>query len=221
MKQTIFTIILVLALSFAAFAQTSTNTICPKTEPSGGIVEAGTPMKFIATLSGVTGNPALEYEWKVSAGTILSGQGTCAISVDTTGLADGTNITAEVTIKGLPEKCPNTASETGSVVVNKIIGEPLDRFGRLPRDEVRGRLDALFVALGNEPNSQGSIINYGTEQEIIRREALIRDHIRLRRFDAGRITFARGGATQRSDTNIWTVIWIVPPGAEFPKPDNE
>jgi hypothetical protein len=216
MKQIFFTFILALFFSFSAFAQNQ-NQLCSKMPGTGGVVEAGTPMKFVATLSGKTDNLTLEYEWKVSAGTIVSGQGTCSITVDTTGLADGTNITAEVTVKGLPEGCPNMASETGSIAVPKIIGEPLDRFGKLPRDEVKARMDALFVALGNEPNAQGYIINYGTDKEIAAREKIFRDAIAFRKYDVSRITFIRGGANPNGE-GIWTIVWIVPPGAEPPTP---
>ena len=216
MKQIIFASILALFFGLSGFAQTN-NQICAKTPGTAGVVEAGTPMKFVATLSGKTDNLTLEYEWRVSAGTIMSGQGTCSIMVDTTGLADGTNITAEVTVKGLPCDCPNTASETGSVVVPIIERERLDEFGNLPRDEVRARLDALFVALGNEPNGQGYIINYGTDSEIIAREKIIRNHIAFRKYDANRITLIKGG-TNPNGSGSWTKIWILPPGAKPPTP---
>ena len=215
MKQIIFTAILALFFGLSAFAQAE-NKLCVKTEGTGGVVAAGTPMKFVATLTGKTDNLTLEYEWKVSAGTIMSGQGTCSITVDTTGLANGTNITAEVTVKGLPENCPNTASETGSVKVRRIELEILDQFGKLPRDEVKARMDALFVGLGNEPNGQGYIINYGTDAEIAAREKIIREHIAFRKYDANRITFIRGGANPNG--GVWTKIWILPPGAEPPTP---
>lgn len=217
MKQIFFAFILALLFCLSIFGQTQ-NQLCAKTEGTGGVVEAGTPMKFVATVSGKTEGLILEYEWKVSAGTIASGQGTCSITVDTTGLANGTNITAEVTVKGFPENCPNTASETGSVVVRKITGDTSDKFGKLPNDEVRARLDALFVALGNYPNAQGYIINYGTEAEITARERLIRNHIAMRKFDANRIKFVRGTAETPLGERIWTVIWIVPPGAAPPTP---
>ena len=216
MKQVIFTAILVLGLGFSVFAQNQ-NQLCAKTGDTAGVVEAGTPMKFVATLSGKTDNLTLEYEWKVSAGTIMSGQGTCSIMVDTTGLANGTNITAEVKVKGLPCDCPNTASETGSVVVKEAPIIDLDNFGRLPNDEIRARIDAMFVALGNQPNSQGYIINYGTDQEIAAREKIIRNHIGFRKYDANRVTFVRGGANPNGN-GVWTKVNIVPPGANPPTP---
>jgi hypothetical protein len=216
MKQIFFAFLLALFFSLSILGQAQSPS-CVKTAASGGVVEAGTPMKFVATVSGKTDNLTLEYEWKVSAGTIASGQGTCSITVDTTGLANGTNITAEVMVKGFPEGCPNTASETGSVVVLKLPLEILDEFGKLPPDEVKARMDALYVGLGNYPNGQGYIINYGTDKEIAAREKLIRDAIAFRKYDANRITMVRGGANPNG-TGVWTKVWILFPGATPPIP---
>ena len=219
MKQIFFAFILALVFSLSILGQAQNQT-CVKTAASGGVVEAGTPMKFVATVSGITGNLTLEYEWKVSAGTISSGQGTCSITVDTTGLANGTNVTAEVTVKGFPEGCPNTASETGSVVVTGPLCKcMMDEFGKLPNDEIRARLDALFVSLGNEPNGQGYIVSYGPDKEIARREALIRNHIGFRKYDASRIIFVKGGENPPiGGESIWTRFYIVPPGMKLPFP---
>jgi hypothetical protein len=216
MKQLFFAFILALLYCFSIFGQTQ-NQLCAKTEGTGGVVEAGTPMKFVATVSGKTDGLILEYEWKVSAGTIASGQGTCSIIVDTTGLAGGTNITAEVKVKGLPENCPNTASETGSIAL-QIENEAFDRFGKLSNDEMKARIQNLYIELGNNPNSQGYIINYGTEQEISARERQIQNAIRFLKLDANRITFIRGGENPWREKASWTIVWIVPPGAKPPTP---
>jgi hypothetical protein len=176
-------------------------------------------MSFTANVSGGTSGD-ITYDWSVTNGTISSGQGTPSITVDTTGLANNTNITATVTIGGalLCAECVKQASETGSVSRPDIPARLIDEFGVLPNDEVRARIDNLFVALGNEPNAQGYIINYGTDREIDRREQLIRNHISLRRYDASRITFVRGGANPTGNPGVYTKLWIVPPGATPPQP---
>ena len=191
---------------------------CPTLEVSGGgVVPAGTPMTFTANVSGGTATD-ITYTWTVSAGTISSGQGTASITVDTTGLANNTNITATVEIGGsLCGDCQRTDAETGSVSVETINPRLIDEFGKLPNDEVRARIDAFFVALGNEPNAQGYIINYGTDKEISAREALIRNHINFRKYDASRVTFVRGGANPNG-AGVWTKLWLVPPGATPPQP---
>ena len=64
----------------------------PPTCPNVGIecpdrVVVGEPLTFRSTVSGGSGNVTPIYNWTVSAGTIISGQGTDRIQVDTTGLA--------------------------------------------------------------------------------------------------------------------------------------
>lgn len=63
------------------------------------------------------------------------------------------------------------------------------------------------------PDHQSYIINYGTSAQIAQREKWIRDAIVFRRFDSYRITLVNGGPGP-----VRTVMWLVPPGAENPKP---
>ena len=67
-----------------------------------------------------------------------------------------------------------------------------------------------------EPAAQGYIINYGTDKEIERREKQIVKQMSevFRGYDPPRISFVRGGNSEKPKT----VIWFVPPGAELPKP---
>lgn len=214
MKHIIFALILVLVFSFSAFAQTQ-NSLCAKIEVSGGgVVLTGDPMTFAAKVIGTTKTSILEYEWKVSSGTISSGQGTSSITADTTDLS-GQNITAEVKIKGLYDNCANTASETGSVAMLPI-GEPLDKFGKLPDNEIKARIQNLYVALDDYPDAQGYIIIYGTNQEMANRERQIKKAINFMKLNANHVTIVRGG--ENPNGGVWTIVWIVPPGAKFPLP---
>src|SRR5882724_2696863 len=63
------------------------------------------PAIFKASISGVIPE-RIRYDWTVSSGTILEGQGTATITVD----PGGQVITATVTVFGLPKSCPNRAS---------------------------------------------------------------------------------------------------------------
>jgi len=192
---------------------------CPSLDVSGGgQVPPGQPMSFTANVSGGTTGD-ITYTWTVSAGSITSGQGTPSISVDTNGLSNGTNITATVEIggAGLCADCPRTSSETGGVIVTVVPPRLIDEFGKLPDDEVKARIDALYTALGNEPNAQGYIINYGTDKEIAARERQIQKAIAFRKYDPSRVTIVRGGANPNG-AGVWTKVWIVPPGADNPTP---
>jgi hypothetical protein len=194
--------------------------VCPTLDVSGGgVVEPGQSMTFTANVSGGTASN-ITYNWTVSAGTISSGQGTPSITVDTTDLSN-TNVTATVDIggsTGLCETCTRTAQETGSVQARPT-PRLFDEFGPLSNDDVKARIQNLYVELGNNPGAQGYIINYGTDREIERREKQIRDAIRFLNLDASRVTLVRGGANPRGERGVWTRVWIVPPGADNPTPE--
>jgi len=189
---------------------------CPSLSVTGpaGVTERGGSMTFTANVSGGSAQN-VTYNWSVSAGTISSGQGTPSIMV--TAPSDGTtNVTATVSI-GLDVDCGCTkeASETAPVTQpgDAIL---VDEFGKLPNDDIRGRLDSFFSELSNNPNNQGYIINYGTDKEIAARERLITNHIAFRNFDRSRITLVRGGTS--ADGEPRTKLYRIPPGAENPAP---
>lgn len=218
MKQIIFALILAFSFWFSVFAQNE-NQSCPKIEVTGGgQVRPGETMSFTANVTGGLRKAPLEYEWTVSGGTISSGQGTSSITVDISGTSGEINVTAVVKIKGLFDNCPNTASESGSIPLCVGFLTISDEFGNLPRNEVRVRIDMLFLQLKNEMNGQLYIINYGTEKEIAAREKLIRDHIAFRKYDSYRVTMVRGGENPSRENGIWSRFYIVPPGMEVPEP---
>lgn len=179
-----------------------------------GTTDPGSTMTFTANLSGGSASPT--YNWTVSAGTIESGQGTPSITVATTSEMADSNVTATVQLGGLDPacNCPSTASETGGIAP-KPQPRLIDEFGKLPNDDIRGRLDTFFAELQNNPNNQGYIINYGTDAEIAAREKIITNHINFRKFDRSRITLVRGGDTGEG---VKTKAYLIPPGAANPNP---
>ncbi|MFM9903939.1 MAG: hypothetical protein ACKVQJ_05130 [Pyrinomonadaceae bacterium] len=186
---------------------------CPTLSVNGpsGVTSPGSPMTFTANVSGGTGDPT--YNWSVSAGTISGGQGTSSITVDTTGLA-GKNVTATVEIGGLCAECTRTASETAGVA-DRPVPNLVDEFGKAVDDIVKGRVDTFFIALNNDPNARGYIINYGTPAEIKKRRAQIMKAINFRKYDVSRITFVDG---PNNGTGINTKFYLVPAGADNPTP---
>ena len=193
--------------------------VCPTTfdVSGGGVVQPGESMSFTATVSGGSSSD-ITYNWTVSAGTITSGQGTPSITVGGTETLAGQNITATVEIggAGLCDNCPRTNSETGSVA-DKPRARLFDEFGPLVDDDVKARIQNLYVELGNNPSAQGYIINYGTDREIANRERQIRKAISFLKLDPSRVTLVRGGASPNG--GVYTKVWIVPPGADNPTPD--
>lgn len=205
--------------------QTKTITVkdCPNCAPPpcecptlsvtgpGASVKPGDDMVFTANVNGGSCNPT--YNWSVSAGTISSGQGTPVIHVGTGGLANQ-SITATVEVGGCCPECHPNSSETGTVA-DVLHPRQIDDFGDEPHDKTRGRLDALFLELQNDPNSKGYIINYGTAKQKAARVKLINDHIKFRKFDGTRITIVDGGD---NGGVLRTTLWVVPAGADNPNP---
>lgn len=92
----------------------------------------------------------------------------------------------------------------------------IDKFETATNGYVKMKMDYFYTELGNNPSSQGYIINYGTDREIAVREKQIRVSIQWRKFDATRITIVRGGFWK----TVKSEFWMVPPGAENPQPDS-
>jgi hypothetical protein len=72
-------------------------------------IEETKSVTFTANISG--GEPTVRptFKWTVSAGTIINGQGTNSIRVDTAGLAEQ-QITGTLEVCGYPPECQSTAS---------------------------------------------------------------------------------------------------------------
>lgn len=75
---------------------------------------AHAPLACMVYPSGLQPNQALTYEWNVSAGIITSGQGTRRIILNTSGIQDR-EVTATVTVGGLPTQCATKAAYSTSL----------------------------------------------------------------------------------------------------------
>ncbi|HAO45567.1 MAG TPA: hypothetical protein DCQ97_01480 [Chitinophagaceae bacterium] len=115
------TLMLSAAFFFTAYvnAQTKDTLACPVitlTGPVKYVVNEGKPAVISVKPFGKAYEKyRLTYNWSVSTGTIISGQGTPVIKVDTRGLK-GQSITAGVEINGLRYDCTNFSSITIDVV---------------------------------------------------------------------------------------------------------
>lgn len=94
-----------------------------------GSVKRGQPATFgssLAQSSARTGEinsahaspQSVTYNWSISAGEIISGQGTPSIRIDTSGLPVGTSITATLEVQFVDGGCSRTASCTTVVTRN-------------------------------------------------------------------------------------------------------
>ena len=173
------------------------------------------PVTFTATISGGPANITPTYNWTISAGHIISGQGTPTITVDTAGMA-GQTIRADLDIGGYGMRCPASC-----MVSIPIANKPrkFDEYYDIARNDEKARLDNYAIQLQSEPGSQGYIIVYPSrrarQSEAQARATRISDYlVNSRGIDANRFTITMGAA--RED---WLVeLWIVPAGATPPTP---
>ena len=179
------------------------------------VQQAGTPITFTASVSGGTPGVTPVYNWVVSAGKILSGQGTATITVDTAGLA-GQPITATVEVAGYNLECRAQCQAAVPAPPNPT---KFDEIGEVARDDEKARLDVFAIELQNSPGAQGYIIGYGGSGRRAvsgqRRAQNARDYVvTTRGIDSSRIVILDGG--QRTTGSLQ--LWLVPPGATPPRP---
>lgn len=190
---------------------------CPTLSISGptDLVPSGGTATFTASVSGGT-QDGVTYNWSVSNGTIVSGQGTSAITVTA---PDSASVTATFEIGGLCPNCDRSRSATANWAVKDvpppINPQKIDEFGALQNDDLKQRLDNYFIRLNNEPSAGGTIINYGTAKQKAARMKAIDAAIKFRNFDRSRLTFVDGGD---GGGEVKTELWLVPPGANQPTP---
>jgi hypothetical protein len=198
---------------------------CPEAKPvcpnvsiyCPDVQRAGAPITFTASVSGGTPDRTPAYNWVVSEGRILTGQGTPTITVDTAGLA-GRPITATVEVAGYGDNLDCRAQCQASVPAPPN-PKKFDEFGEVKFDDEKARLDVFAIELQNSPGEQGYIIGYGgsgkrsaTGQQRAQRA---RDYVvATRGIDGSRIVILDGG--QRTTGSLQ--LWLVPPGATPPRP---
>jgi hypothetical protein len=180
---------------------------CPDT------VTLGAPVTFTANLSGGTAGITPVYNWTVTAGTIISGQGTPTIQVDTTGLG-GQAITANLSVEGYNLNCPATCTVQ---VPRKISSTMIDYYPPIRLNDEKARLDNFAIQLQNDPNAKGYVVVYGgAKAKPAEKQGRIKrayDYlVNTRGLSADRIITMEGGTREVTTTELW----IVPLGADPP-----
>lgn len=189
--------------------------VCPTVSVScPDAIAEDRPVTFTASVSGGS-NVAPTYNWTVSAGRIISGQGTPSIAVDINGLA-GQTIRANVDVGGYNIPCPASCA-TSVPIPNKP--RKFDVYPDIAFNDEKARLDNFAIQLQSEPGAKGYIIVHpgrnarpGVADRRAKRAA---DYlINTRGLDASRVVTRVEAA---SDEWIFE-LWIVPEGAYLPIP---
>jgi hypothetical protein len=198
MKKLLFITVIVFVFCLAAFAQAD-EPACPAisvTGPSSG-VRIEEPMEFSVNLGKEAEKYSVEYVWSVSSGKILSGQGSKVLTVMN---ETGDSLTVTVVIKGLPEKCPNTMSETGATFCppNPIKVDEIGNFGSTGQ---KHRVDNFLLELTNDESAEGIIV-FRDDDELLKNIKYVRNYLNFRKFPLARLTIVISDKVEQL-TEFW------------------
>lgn len=192
--------------------------VCPSVEvvcPTSIAIDQ--PLTFTSNVTG-GGNPSSQpvHNWTVSAGTIIEGQGTNTIKVDTRGLA-GQTIKASLSIEGYTLVCAAECSV--SVPLPKLMNRKFDEFPDISRNDEKARLDNYGIELQNDPTATAYVIVYpgknGKRGEVQQHAGRIVEYlVNSRGLDQHRIVTLVGPTRDV----LFVELWITPQGATPPNP---
>ncbi len=192
--------------------------VCPNIEivcPTN--VRLDQPLTFTSRANGGTPSITPVYNWTVSAGAIVEGQGTNTIKVDTTGLA-GQTVRASLSMGGYGSLL--CSADCGvSIPVPKIISRKFDEFPDIQRNDEKARLDNLAIELQNDPTATAYVVVYpgrgGKRGEVQHHSSRIVEYlVNSRGIDGHRVVTLVGGARNE----LFVELWITPQGATPPNP---
>jgi hypothetical protein len=192
--------------------------VCPAIEivcPTN--IATGEPLTFSSRYNGgVPANVSPNYNWTVSAGTILSGQGTDTIRVDTTGLA-GQTVRASLSMGGYNLDC--SADCAVSFPLPKASSRKFDEFPDITRNDEKARLDNYGIELQNDPTSTAYVIVYpgrtSKRGEVQHHASRVIDYlVNSRGLDQRRIVTLVGPVRDA----LYVELWLTPQGATPPNP---
>lgn len=192
-RKTIFHFVLlsfVFVLSTTVVWSQGCPTILIETPPN--VAQPGDKFELSALVKGSVGLSNLKFHWTLSSGTIEKGQGSSVISVSTTKENAGTNIHAKVDISGLSPVCENSASEVFGIAGVPCV-YPVDDFGAIKANDVKARIDNLFVQLSFSPNTIALLEMEFAENEPLQQRRLrienILAAISFRKYDLKKVVF--------------------------------
>ena len=219
MKSFFASTVLVLTFCVGTFAQTNEVSPCPTVSVIGpaGIPSPDEAITFTVSLSQEAEKFNLKYNWTISGGEIIEGQGTRVIKILEPEIFTGKSFTATVEVIGLPKECKIVnASETFAIAILHS-HRRVDEFSMSASQIDKARLDNLFIEIQNNPLAVAYIFERferKTSQNVIKRKIQkITDYLmKEKRIEKDRFVIS----TAISDDNL-TQYFIVPPGASPPK----
>ena len=207
-----------LLLTVASVVSAQTPTTCGIVDIEGpSELDPGMPLILKVKITGNIQTTKPEFKWKLSVGTITTGQGTDEITVDTARLG-GLNVIATVELSGAPVACNGSASRTVKLKPPPLgCGRAFDEYGDIGFENEKGRLDNFAIQLANKPLTSGYILMSAGQitfkNETAERLDRARSHIvDFRGIDSNRVVTLDCGFT----TDLTIKLYVVPFGADPP-----
>ncbi|HZS44991.1 MAG TPA: hypothetical protein VFC63_07810 [Blastocatellia bacterium] len=184
---------------------------CPAIKLNGpDTINEGETLAITASVKGGDPNVSPTYNWAVSAGSILSGQGTSSIQIETKGLGDQT-VTATVDLGGYDRNC-STTSSVSTDVTKKPLSRKVGGYGKVTAEQEQKALDNFAMELQENPLAQAYVVSYGGKNEADAEAKRAKDHLIKRLIDSTKITTVNGGQRDKLEVELW----LVPSGAAPP-----
>lgn len=178
------------------------------------IMRDGEHVVFAANVGGGDPNAQAIFNWSVSSGSIINGQGTRNITVDSKGSGNDRQIVADLLISGYSYECNVRATATVQVAAPP---KKVDEFGELPMVDEEGKLMSIVNYIATAPD-RVHIIGYagrnnvrGYTSDVLRR---MKAFITKSGPGSERVIPVDGGFREQP----FFEIWVVPVGSESPRP---
>ncbi len=199
-------------------AQEKQASPCPQVAiqtPTPRAIREGQPVSFMARISGGDKNVTPSIIWNVSGGSIRDGQGTARVDVDSSGAGAYRELVAELWLGGYAPEC---VIQPPPYRLNVI--PPAAKFEEFGASTPEVENEKLSAAVNGAQNGNDKILVIGYagrgSERMYAGTALrrMRDHVIKSGFPAARVSAFDGGFREQPAFEIW----IVPEGAEPPKP---
>ena len=164
-------------------------------------------MSFRAKINVNSDKVKPRFEWHVTMGEIVAGQGTDSITVTVPENAKG-EVVGRVKMEGFSLECPAQAT---TAMARTAFGVPhvlLDEFGNINEEDEEALLDHLAITLQRDPRLQIHIVFYGGRfsqpNEALRRAERAKDYlVHSRGLEEDRVLPVNGGYREEVSGEYW------------------
>jgi hypothetical protein len=208
-------VIKLVAIAVLALVATASNGMAQSACPSVSVSCVGTnkwcdpPFFFLASVTNTDPTQKVSFEWTVTNGRIVAGQGTSVIKV--VGNRDNRSLTASVKLIGAPPECTGTVASISLIDAQGMAPPPkvIEEFGNISLKDTKMRLDSFVYQLLNQPGAMGYIVSDGKWSQA--KPAI--QYLLTKGINAERLRYVPGNKKKL----LVIKLYLVPAGAVPPK----